>query len=485
MASSRLVLPAPVGPWTRKSPSAESASTSTTTGSANGPKAVDLEPVQPHAAPARAGCAVGARGHALVVADLSGQPAGLDGLGEQRRARRRSAPRPPRTWPRKSQQTSTSVAVRDPCGVGAQRRRRRPAGRNRSSRVCGNRRRSLLHRPQRAACASVSVTWHQARLGGGVRRVGEQLLEGAAQDGERALDRAVDVLDAPPVSPARSTSRRALGVAHSENDIAHRGPAVADPGRRPAAGRAGDRGRRSRRRRRPSGWTAETPPTEMSRSESLVTPAGDEGVGHDDRAPAALLGGRRRPGPSRRAAPRRGCARRLPRRVGGQGGLEVGEGVDGHVADQHRPADVGHARSGCAARPARAARRRTRAGSRESWLPLRQHDLGTGVDQPGHGLGEQLDGVGGRASPGRRRRRDTSTASTRSAAHRARRGGRGRPPGRRAAPPGGTRVPGASRRCGQPHGSAGYESGRDTPLAGAPGTVRSSRRTRLRRPVHR
>ena len=39
MASSRLVLPDPVGPWMRNSPSADRASTSTTTRSANGPNA--------------------------------------------------------------------------------------------------------------------------------------------------------------------------------------------------------------------------------------------------------------------------------------------------------------------------------------------------------------------------------------------------------------------------------------------------------------
>ena len=46
------------------------------------PERLDLEPVQPHAAPADP--AGSTRDDALVVADLAGHPAGLDGLGEQR-----------------------------------------------------------------------------------------------------------------------------------------------------------------------------------------------------------------------------------------------------------------------------------------------------------------------------------------------------------------------------------------------------------------
>src|SRR6478672_6565924 len=60
MASSRLVLPEPVGPWMRKSPSAERASTSTTTRSANGPNAAHV--AEEVAADLDVGCGRDARG---------------------------------------------------------------------------------------------------------------------------------------------------------------------------------------------------------------------------------------------------------------------------------------------------------------------------------------------------------------------------------------------------------------------------------------
>ena len=80
--------------------------------------------------------------------------------------------------------------------------------------------------------------------------------------------------------------------------------------------------------------------------------------------------------------------------VGGQGRLEVGQRVHRGVAEQHRARRRRRPRCAGAARPARAGRTANPSRMAESWLPLLTHHLGAGVDEPQHGLREQLDGLG-------------------------------------------------------------------------------------------
>ncbi len=153
MASSRLVLPEPVGPWMRKSPSAESASTSTTTRSANGPNAS-----------ISSRCTLTRRPPTRWRRPRRRRPGGRPGW--PRRPRRAGPAR--RRWrrdrrargPRKSQQTSTSVAVATRAAYGRS-GTVAPCGSKRSSRVNGKRRRTWSIAPS-GRCGSVRVTWHQA-----------------------------------------------------------------------------------------------------------------------------------------------------------------------------------------------------------------------------------------------------------------------------------------------------------------------------------
>ena len=396
-ASSRLVLPAPVGPWMRNSPSAASASTSTTTVPANGPNAVDLEPVQPHAAPAdRAHGRRPARRHAPRRRRPAARPATASTASASSARSSSLAPRP-------AAHVGQEVAAHvDVGGRGDAARRtsasgpRRPAGRTRSSRVCGKRRRSLLHGPERAYGVGERDLAPRG-LGARWRGVGEQLVEGAAQHGERAVDRRRRrARRHEPVAGRGRPAGCPWCAAHSENDIAHGGAAVADPGRRPPArpwrwperdvvGAGEDLGRHR-------GDAAD-------RDVALGVagdPAGDEGVGHDDRA-------------ARRAARRRPRTRSMAARSTPAWVRSVGaEGVGGQGAARGRGAgstatspsstgepDVGDGRPQVQPGPLQEARPRTRAGwpsrgcrcDSTTWAPASTRRTTASR--------EQLDGVGG------------------------------------------------------------------------------------------
>ena len=355
MASSRLVLPAPVGPWMRKSPSAESASTSTTTRSANGPKAsISSRCSLTRRPPPR-------RPDALVVADLARRPGwprrprrAAPARRRWRRARRARG-RGSRSRPRRRSAVATRAAY-GRSGTGA------PCGSKRSSRVCGNRRRTWSIAPS-GRSGSVSVTWHQARLGGAVRGVGEQVVEGAAQHGAAAAGPVPRRARPPGCRRTRSTSQAALAVRPLARTTSPRASRCSARPARPPGGRAGDRARRSRRRRTPRAARRTTPPTLMSRSESLVTPPVTKAWAMTTVRPPRW--------PSVGAHPRHRGAQHAgvgalggAQGVGGQGRLEVGQGVDGAC---RRAAPAGRRRRPTcagAARPARAAATRTRAGWR-------------------------------------------------------------------------------------------------------------------------
>ena len=118
----------------------------------------------------------------------------------------------------------------------------------------------------------------------GERGIGEQRLEVAADPGQppghgrlderRPLDAVAPEVDQP----------AALGVAGLGEGVGQRRPAVAHASRRAPPGRAGGRARCRRCRRRARRGTTETPPTLMSRSDSLGSATGHERVGQHDRA---------------------------------------------------------------------------------------------------------------------------------------------------------------------------------------------------------
>ena len=236
------------------------------------------------------------------------------------------------------------------------------------------------------------VTWHHAALGPCVRGVGEQVVEGAAQHGQRPLDGAstcsTDRGVAGEVDEQAALAVRPLGERHRQ-----RGAAVAHAGRdllaavEVAQRRVVDAGEHLRRH------GADTPPTAMSRSDSLRDPAGDEGVGHDDGAPAALLGVGAHPG--HRGAQHAGVgALGGAQGIGGQGRLEVGQGVHGDVAEEHRPADVGDRGAQVQAGPLEQARREPEPDGGVV-VAAADHDLRAGVDEPRARLCESSSTVSG------------------------------------------------------------------------------------------
>ena len=227
------------------------------------------------------------------------------------------APRPPRTWARKSQQTSTSVAVATRAAYGR-------SGTARALRV-----EAQLEGVREAAAHLVHGAERALRVGEGdlaPRALGAAVARGrrAARRGCRAARRAAGATGASTCSTTgrcRRRGRRAgcpcgaspLGERHRDG-----GPAVADAGRRPPGGRGGGRARRSRRRRRPRAARRTTPPTEMSRSDSLVTPPVTKAwamtttcarrAARRPRAPASMAA-RRTPAWVRSVAPRASAAR--------------------------------------------------------------------------------------------------------------------------------------------------------------------------------
>ena len=172
--------------WRRRAGTARrrtAASKSTRTVSANGPNAVICELVQPH--------------QPLTAGDQRRRRRGP----RSRRRRRRAAAPTRRRWPG-APRISADEVERDVV-VGATLRRARPgrrcrppeAGSKPSTSVCGNRARS-----RSIACSgrrsSVSVACTQAPSCDGERRVGEQVVEGAPEPGQRAGDRRLDELGA-------------------------------------------------------------------------------------------------------------------------------------------------------------------------------------------------------------------------------------------------------------------------------------------------
>ena len=132
----------------------------------------------------------------------------------------------------------------------------------------------------------------------------------------------------------------------------------------------------------------------MSRSDSLVTP------------PVTKAWAMTTVRPPRRAASARTRVHGRPQDagvgalggaegLGGEGRLEVGEGVHRDVAEHDRPADVGDGGAHVDAGALEEVAREPQAGGRVV-VAAGEHDLGTGVDEPHQRLGEQRDGVGGR-----------------------------------------------------------------------------------------
>ena len=81
------------------------------------------------------------------------------------------------------------------------------------------------------------------------------------------------------------------------------------------------------------------------------------------------------------------------RGVGGQGRLEVGQRVHGRVAEQHRPPDVGDRRAQVQPGPLEQTGREPEPDGGVV-VAAADHHLRAGVDEPQHGLREQLDGLG-------------------------------------------------------------------------------------------
>ncbi len=81
--------------------------------------------------------------------------------------------------------------------------------------------------------------------------------------------------------------------------------------------------------------------------------------------------------------------------VGDEGRLEVGERVDRDATDDDGPADVGDRGPDVDARALEQARGEAEPDGGVV-VPARQDDLGAGVDEPLQGLGQEVDGVGGR-----------------------------------------------------------------------------------------
>ena len=258
-----------------------------------------------------------------------------------------------------------------------------PCGSNRSTRVCGNRRRTWSMAP-RGRTASVRVTWHQAASAptwrGSASRSSRVPRRTARGRWTGACDLLDDGLRAPEVD-----EEAALGVAPLAERHGHRRPAVADrvgdglPAVQVAEGGvvdavedvgADDRTRRRRRCR--------------ARTRSCAAP-GDEGVRHHDRAAAAARRRRRRT----RSIAARSTASWVrsvaPSGSATSGGLEVGEGVDGDVAEHDRPPDVGRRRCGRGRRRLEETRGEPEAG-RGVVVAAGDHDPGAGVDEPVEGL---------------------------------------------------------------------------------------------------
>ena len=84
--------------------------------------------------------------------------------------------------------------------------------------------------------------------------------------------------------------------------------------------------------------------------------------------------------------------------IRGQGRLEVGQGVHGGVAEEHRSADVGdrgaQVQAGALEQP-----RREPEPDGGVVVPAAHDNPRTGVDEPEQGLREQLDGLGGGHRP--------------------------------------------------------------------------------------
>ncbi len=139
------------------------------------------------------------------------------------------------------------------------------------------------------------------------------------------------------------------------------------------------------------GWTIATPPTVMSRSESLVAPPLTN---------AWAITTERPPRADRSALTRSmaavstpaWCAQR-PERAGRHGGLEVGEGVDRDAIDQHGPADGRGGRPDVQSRSLEQPGGETEADGGVV-VAAGQHDLRPRVDEAGDGLGEERDRVG-------------------------------------------------------------------------------------------
>ena len=332
--------------------------------------------------------------------------------------------------------------------------RRRPA-RSRAPACAGSGARS-----RSIACtgrtSSVRVAWTQdvlvRRRGAGRRAASSSV---AAEPGQRPRDRRVDELARRRRRRApRSTSQRALAVVGLGEGVGQRRAAVADRVGQRVRGRAGGRGRRSRCRRRPTSAPIDTPPTLMSRSESLGSAAGDEGVGQHHRPGARRprRPGRRGPGASPRSSAasceRPGEPPRLAaaRRGRGRGCRDGDRAV--LVLQQDR-----------ACRPTEASVRMKTPGGVDQpgaeaeplggvVVAAGQHDLGAGGGEPGQRLVGQPDGVDVGAARGRRRRPATTTRSTRSGLDHLEQVVDVRRLVRRACPPGGRTARGASRRCG-------------------------------------
>ena len=382
----------------------------------------DLQVVQPHQAPAPE-TSTSTSGSSQQASNASRSSAASASVGRRR----------PRML---GDEVEGDVVVAAPAGGGppgaaAAAARGRVEARARACAGTGRRSRSMAWSGRRSsvrvACTQESSWPPRAGIGRAASRGCRAA--GPARRGHRRVD---ELGGAGAVAP-EVDQPGALALGGLGEGVGQRRAAVADRVGQRLRGRAGGRGRRSRRRRRPRSGTIETPPTLMSRSESLgspprrrrrapARPSGSPGArGEVGADPAHRLGERRLVGAAG-AAP----TARAPRRGRGRG-------CRGPRPARARP----RAARGCRRAPA-SVRMKTPAASISRELkpePLGgvvvaagEHDPGPRGGQPGQRLVGEPDRVDVAAAPGRRRHR-RPRPGRRARTRRPRAGGRRTPPG--------------------------------------------------------
>ncbi len=206
-ASRTLVLPAPVSPVSRNRPPADSSSKSTLTVSANGPNAVALQLVQPHRRPSR----------------TRSRSSGQHSRASRSSADSASDAGPPRTWRTKSRVTSWALLpeVGTRSGAGSRPDGGEPQGDD--VREPGAQSVHGSGRPARVGERGLDP----GGLGCGVRRRGEQVVEGALERGQASRDGRLDELGGGDAGGVEVDQPRALDVVGLGEGVGDRRAAVA------------------------------------------------------------------------------------------------------------------------------------------------------------------------------------------------------------------------------------------------------------------